>query len=71
MIFIACAKLLYVQYLNSAVYLLPYFDCHVLWDKFTANSNPAMVLLYYMSLQLYKKQQIVEINIIKLKLRLF
>ena len=46
MIFIDGAKVLYVQYLNSTVSLLPYFDCHVLWDKSTKNTYPAMIFLY-------------------------
>lgn len=41
-----CAKLLYIQNLNSTVSLLSYFDCHVLWDKFTTNTYPALIHLY-------------------------
>lgn len=46
MVFSTVAKLLYVQDLNSAVCLLPYLDCHFLWDKFTTDTYPALVFLY-------------------------
>lgn len=50
---IVAAKFLYVQYLNSAICLLPYLDRYVLWDKSAEHAHPALLLLYQMCLQLY------------------
>lgn len=46
-------KLLYIEYLNSAICLLPYLDRYVLRYKAAADAHPALLLLYRMSLQLY------------------
>lgn len=50
--FIAPTELLYVQYLYSAVRLLPYLDCHVLWDKSPDHAYSALLHLYQMRVQL-------------------
>lgn len=43
---------MYLQYFNSTIGLLSYFDCQVLWDEIATHANSAHLLLYQMTLQL-------------------
>lgn len=46
-------EVLYIQYLHSAVRLLPYLGRHILWHEFPTHAYPALLLLYQMRFQLF------------------